>query len=40
MFQWGGASVGTSPRMFRGGKASDGASPYKSRGQLKRVPGW
>ena len=38
--QWDGGSVETSPRMSRGSKASDGASPYESREQPKGVPGW
>ena len=35
----GGASVGASPRVSRGGEASDGASPCESRGQTRGVPG-
>ena len=37
---WGGASVGASPRVYQGGKASDKASPCESRGQPREVPGW
>ena len=35
VFWWGGASVEASPKVSRGGKASDGASPCKSRGASK-----
>ena len=31
MSRWNGASVWASPRVFRGGEASDGASPCESR---------
>ena len=37
---WGGANVGASPRVSRGGEVSDGASPCESRGQAKVVSGW
>ena len=40
MSRWGGASVGTLPRVFQDGGASDGASPCESRGQAKGVAGW
>ena len=40
MSRWDGASVGASPRLSRGGEASDGALPYESRGQNRGVPGW
>ena len=40
MSRWGGASVGASPRVPRGGEASDGASPCESREQARGVPGW
>ena len=40
MSQWSGASVAASPRVFRGGEASDGASPSESRGQARGEPGW
>ena len=38
--RWGGARVETSPRVSRGGEASDGASPCESRGQTRGVAGW
>ena len=38
--RWDGASFVASLRVSRGGEASDGASPCKSRGQSKGVPGW
>ena len=31
---------GASPKMSRGGEASDGASPCESREQIRGVPGW
>ena len=40
MSRWDGASVGASPKVFQGGEASDGASPYESRWQARGVPGW
>ena len=40
MSRWGGASFEASQRVSRGGEASDGASPYESRGQARGVPGW
>ena len=40
MSRWGGASVEASPRVSRGGEASDGASPCESRGQTRGVAGW
>ena len=40
VFRWGGARVEASPRVSRGGEASDGASPCKSRRQPRGVPGW
>ena len=38
--QVGGASVKASPRVSRGGEASDGPSPCESRGQPRGVPSW
>ena len=36
----GGASIGASSRVSRGGEASDGVSPCESRGQTRGVAGW
>ena len=38
--RWGGDSVEASPRVSRGGEASDGVSPCESRGQTRAVAGW
>ena len=38
--RWGGASVGASPRVSRGGEACDEASSCESRGQTRGVAGW
>ena len=38
--RWGGASARALPRVSLGGEASDGASPYESKRQPRRVPGW
>ena len=40
MSLWDGASVGASPRVFRGGEASDRTSPFESRRQPREVSGW
>ena len=40
MSRWDGTSVGASPRVSQCGEASDGASPYESRGQPRGIPGW
>ena len=37
--RWGGVSVEASPRVSRGGEASDGASPCESWDQSRGVPG-
>ena len=37
--RWGGASVGASPRVSRGGETSDEASPCESRRQTRGVAG-
>ena len=39
MPRWDGASVGASPRVSRGGEASNGASPCESREQPRGVLG-
>ena len=38
--RWDKANVEASPRVSRGGEASDGASPCKSRGQARGFLGW
>ena len=38
--RWGGASVGASPIVSRGGEASDEALPCESNVQTRGVPGW
>ena len=38
--RWGGSSVGASPRVSRGGEASDGVSSCESREQTRGVVGW
>ena len=41
MSWWDGANVGASPRVSRGGKASNGISPCESREhRARRVLGW
>ena len=40
MSRWDGTSVEASPKVSRGGEASDGASPCESRGQARVVSRW